>query len=113
MISIIPFKLKTNKNIPIVGFSATPLRTGKEDLSKLREVYLNEQNLNNEDFPLLTNYSMVYAISNKLILPPEFYWYHVADNKDKKNIYYQKYWLCRITWNFFPNYLFLYIKYIL
>tara|TARA_B110001469_G_scaffold26919_1_gene27658 strand:- start:3683 stop:5935 length:2253 start_codon:yes stop_codon:yes gene_type:complete len=75
-----------NKNIPIVGFSATPLRTGKEDLSKLREVYLNEQNLNNEDFPLLTNYSMVYAISNKLILPPEFYWYHVADNKDKKNI---------------------------
>nr|QDY52310.1 type III restriction enzyme, res subunit [Mimiviridae sp. ChoanoV1] len=74
-----------SKNIPIVGFSATPLRTGKEDLSKLREIYLENGESEREDFPLLTNYSMVYAISNNLILPPEFYWYHIS-NSDRKSI---------------------------
>jgi hypothetical protein len=59
--------------IPIVGFSATPLRTGKNDKSKLLEIYGDENNL----LKLLTNYNMIYAIQQDLILPPEFYWYHV------------------------------------
>ena len=29
---------------------------------------------------------MVYAIANKLILPPEFYWYHIGDNSNRKTI---------------------------
>ena len=59
-------------NIPIVGFSATPLRTGKYDKEKLLAIYGKEGKLN-----LATNYNMVYAISQKLILPPEFYWYQI------------------------------------
>ena len=78
-----------SKEVPIVGFSATPLRTGKDDLSLLKEVYLKEEERGG-DFPLLTNYSMIYAISNNLILPPEFYWYHIdesrIDKKDKNKI---------------------------
>ena len=71
------------KNIPIVGFSATPLRTGKYDYSKLIKIYDNEE-------PLLTNYNMIYAISQKLILPPKFYWYQIDETLidiKKKKIY--------------------------
>jgi superfamily II DNA or RNA helicase len=72
--------------VPIVGFSATPLRTGKNDKSKLLEIYGNKDN----ELELLTNYNMIYAISKNLILPPEFYWYQIEIyNKDKlgdKNI---------------------------
>ena len=65
------------KTIPIVGFSATPLRTGKNDYAKLKTIYDREE-------PLLTNYNMVYAISKNLILPPKFYWYHIDKTKIKK-----------------------------
>ena len=65
-----------HKKIPIVGFSATPLRTGKNDYTKLKKIYDREE-------PLLTNYNMVYAISKKLILPPKFYWYHIDNTKIK------------------------------
>jgi superfamily II DNA or RNA helicase len=71
------------KNIPIVGFSATPLRTGKNDLPKLKDIYDMEE-------PLLTNYNMIYSINLGMILPPEFYWYHIdkllIDKKDKNSI---------------------------
>lgn len=71
------------KSIPIVGFSATPLRTGKNDLPKLKEIYDNPD-------PLLTNYNMIYSIGLGLILPPEFFWYHIdkimLDKKDKDAI---------------------------
>lgn len=67
------------KNTPIVGFSATPLRTGKDDLTKLKEIYDQEE-------PLLTNYNMIYSISQELIIPPEFYWYQIDESKiDKMN----------------------------
>ncbi len=66
------------KKIPIVGFSATPLRTGKKDLPKLKEIYDQEE-------PLLTNYNMIYAIENNLILPPIFYWYQINNNNDDLN----------------------------
>jgi hypothetical protein len=59
--------------IPIVGFSATPLRTGKNDKDKLLEIYGDSEGY----LKLLTNYNMIYAIHQNLILPPEFYWYHV------------------------------------
>jgi hypothetical protein len=71
------------KKIPIVGFSATPLRTGKNDLPRLKKIYDMED-------PLLTNYNMIYSINLGLILPPEFYWYHInrllLDKKDKNAI---------------------------
>ena len=78
------FLLEQKKNnIPIVGFSATPLRTGKNDLPKLKEIYDNQE-------PLLTNYNMIYSINQNLILPPEFYWYHIdklmLDKKTKDTI---------------------------
>jgi superfamily II DNA or RNA helicase len=66
------------KKIPIVGFSATPLRTGKKDLPKLKEIY-------DQDEPLLTNYNMIFAIENNLILPPNFYWYQINNNNDDIN----------------------------
>lgn len=66
--------------VPIVGFSATPLRTGKDDKPKLLEIYGNKDN----ELDLLTNYNMIYAISRNLILPPEFYWYQIETyNKEK------------------------------
>jgi len=55
-------KFFTEKKVPIVGFSATPIRTQKNSLSKLLEIY-NKLNI-------LTNYNMIYSISNDLILPP-------------------------------------------
>lgn len=68
------FLLKAKEyNIPIVGFSATPLRTGRNDKDKLLEIYGDS----NGFLKLLTNYNMIYAIQQNLILPPEFYWYHV------------------------------------
>ncbi len=67
-------KFQRNKNIPIVGFSATPLRTGKDDLTRLKEIY-------DMECPLLTNYNMIYSIRSKLILPPEFYWYQIDEKK--------------------------------
>ncbi len=67
-------------NIPIIGFSATPLRTGKDDKSKLLQIYGDA----NKNLKLLTNYNMIYAISKNLILPPEFYWYHIDVNTKKK-----------------------------
>ncbi len=65
-------------DIPIVGFSATPLRTGKNDKEKLLSVYGDED----DNLKLATNFNMIYAVSQKLILPPEFYWYNI----DKKHL---------------------------
>lgn len=78
-------------NIPIVGFSATPLRTGKNDKEKLLEIYGKNNKLS-----LATNYNMIFAISKQLILPPEFYWYQINkehldklnDKRDKMNYEY-------------------------
>lgn len=64
--------------VKIVGFSATPLRTGKMDKPKLLEIYGFNNELN-----LLTNYNMIYAISKNLILPPEFYWYQIESYEKK------------------------------
>lgn len=88
-------KFCKSKSIKIVGFSATPLRSGKTksgditvtNKSRLLEIYGQAEQLN-----LLTNYNMVYAISSKLILPPRFHWYEfeldniIQDDKEKKEI---------------------------
>lgn len=68
-------------NIPIVGFSATPLRTGKYDKTRLLEIYSKEDS---NELNLLTNYNMIYAINKKLILPPEFHWYQLESTKTHK-----------------------------
>lgn len=62
-------------DIPIVGFSATPLRTGKYDLSRLLEIYPHQDD--KKKLNLLTNYSMIHAITHGLILPPEFHWFEI------------------------------------
>lgn len=66
--------------IPIVGFSATPLRAGKHDKELLLKIYGKNNQLN-----LLTNYNMIHAIDTKLILPPVFHWFEMSAN-DKYNI---------------------------
>lgn len=68
------------QNIPIVGFSATPIRTNKKDRSRLLQIYSEPLNVNKLN--LLTNYNMMFSIKNNLILPPEFHWYTIdAYNK--------------------------------
>ena len=71
-----------NINVPIVGFSATPLRTGKGDKDKLLEIYYEPKNKSRLN--LLTNYNMIYSIQQKLILPPEFFWYQIESTKKNK-----------------------------
>jgi len=61
--------------IPIIGFSATPVRSGKNDKDKLLEIYACKDD--KTKLNLITDYNMIYAISNKLILPPEFFWYQI------------------------------------
>lgn len=74
---------KYNLKSTIIGFSATPLRTGKKDVPKLKEIYGD----NKGNLILLTDYNMLHAISNNLILPPNFYWYQMIENtKDKTQI---------------------------
>ena len=75
-----------NLNVELVGFSATPLRTGKTDLQsnkdRLIEIYGTDGELN-----ILSNFNMVYAIEKELILPPKFIWYEVEEivnNDDEK-----------------------------
>lgn len=69
------------KNTKMVGFSATPVRTGKQQLKDIINIYGDGTNLT-----LLTNYSLLKSIENKYILPPVFNWY-TFDNyyNDKKN----------------------------
>lgn len=69
-----------NLEIPIVGFSATPLRTGKDEKTKLLRIFSKKDNPN--ELNLLTDYNMINAISKKLIVEPEFYWYTI----DKSDI---------------------------
>ena len=71
-----------NNNVPIIGFSATPVRAGKNDLDKLRDIYGKKDG---KTLNLLTNYNMIYSISKDLILPPEFHWYQFDTFKEKKN----------------------------
>ena len=71
-----------NNNVPIIGFSATPVRAGKNDLEKLKEIYGKEDG---ETLNLLTNYNMIYSISKDLILPPEFHWYQFETFKENKS----------------------------
>jgi superfamily II DNA or RNA helicase len=66
------FKNKTK----IVGFSATPLRTGKNELEELSKIYGDKNN----KLKLLTNYNLLFSMDKDLILYPEFYWYELKDN---------------------------------
>lgn len=87
----------TKENIPIIGFSATPLRAGKTktgdemilNSNRLCEIYGN----NDGKLNLITNYNMIYSISEQLILPPKFHWFDIESyqlknkefNNNKKN----------------------------
>jgi hypothetical protein len=71
-------------DIPTIGFSATPLRTGKYDKSKLLQIYGDPDN--DKLLNLLTNYNMIYSIQQGLILPPEFYWYQIENTKKQKDV---------------------------
>lgn len=68
----------------IVGFSATPLRTGKDDKEKLLEIYSKPTDTN--ELNLLTNYNMIYAIDKNLILPPEFHWYQLETTRSHSTV---------------------------
>ncbi len=58
-------------NIPIVGFSATPVRTGQKQIEKLSSIYGVNNKIN-----LIINYGLIFAIENELIVPPIFNWYY-------------------------------------
>lgn len=77
-------------NVPIIGFSATPVRASKEDYDKLLKIYNKD---NSEQLNLLTDYNMIYSISKNLILPPEFHWYQFEaykENNKKKDLKFEK-----------------------
>lgn len=59
------------KDVLRIGFSATPVRSNMNEIEKLKEIYSKNGNIN-----LLTDYNMIYSISQNLILAPEFYWYY-------------------------------------
>ena len=68
------------QNVKIIGFSATPVRTGKNDLKKVTQIYGK-----NDDLHLITNYNLIHAIIQSLVVPPEFHWYHI-ESMPKKEI---------------------------
>jgi len=71
-------------NIPIIGFSATPLRTGKTSNEFNKDRLLNIYG-NNGELTILSNFNMMFAIEKNLILPPKFVWYELPKfNLDKK-----------------------------
>lgn len=78
-------------NVPIIGFSATPLRTGKTSNELNKDRLLNVYG-NNGELKILSNFNMMYAIKHKLILPPKFVWYELpkfaldANGKIKEDI---------------------------
>jgi len=72
---------KNELKTQIIGFSATPLRTGKNDVPKLKEIYGDKK----KNLILLTDYNMIHAIKKNLILPPNFYWYQMIEDKKNKN----------------------------
>jgi len=75
-----------NKNIPIVGFSATPLRNGKSDGEFNKDKLIEIFNDSNNKLNLLTDYNMIYSIQQELILPPKFYWYNMQTYQTKSKI---------------------------
>jgi superfamily II DNA or RNA helicase len=58
-------------NIPVVGFSATPVRTGQKQIEKIKSIYGDGEKIN-----LIIDYGLIFAIDNKLIVPPVFNWYY-------------------------------------
>jgi hypothetical protein len=67
-------------NVPIVGFSATPLRAGKTSNELNKDRLLNVYG-NNGELQILSNFNMMYAIKHQLILPPNFIWYELPKVK--------------------------------
>lgn len=78
------------KQIPIIGFSATPLRAGRTKsgdemvLNKDRLVEIYGKSDGSGQLNLITNYNMIYAISEQLILPPQFHWFNIENYQTKK-----------------------------
>jgi superfamily II DNA or RNA helicase len=62
-------------NVPIVGFSATPVKSNENDRQRLSDIY---------GINFLTNYNIIYSIKKKLILPPEFHLFEIESyNNDE------------------------------
>ena len=68
-----------NINVPLVGFSATPIRSGRKQFLKTYNIYGSNKNIN-----ILTDYSFLNAIKLNLIVEPEFIWFYT--NFDNKKI---------------------------
>lgn len=70
-------------DVPIVGFSATPVRTGQKQIEKIKSIYGDGDKIN-----LIIDYGLIFAIDNKLIVPPVFNWYYFdnfIENEDQYN----------------------------
>ena len=72
--------------VPIIGYSATPLRSGKTcgELNKDKLLELFHCPDNPSKLNLLTNFNMIYSINAGLILPPKFFWYTIDNYKSRK-----------------------------
>ena len=66
-----------NLNVPIIGLSATPIRTGNKQIEKLKSVYGINNKIN-----LIINYGLIFAIEKELIVPPVFNWYYFDNFSD-------------------------------
>jgi hypothetical protein len=64
-------------NIPIIGLSATPIRTGNKQIEKLKSIYSVDNKIN-----LIINYGLIFAIEKELIVPPIFNWYYFENFSD-------------------------------
>jgi len=73
------------RNVPIIGYSATPLRAGKTDGKFNKEKLLEIFSMSNDPtkLNLITNYNMIYSIEKGLILPPKFAWFDIEDRESE------------------------------
>ena len=63
-------------NIPIIGFSATPIRTGASMIKRLASIYTSKES---NKINLIIDYGLIFAIKEKLIVPPIFNWFYFED----------------------------------
>lgn len=68
-------KVKTN-NLPIIGFSATPMRDSKKSIEHLKEFFGENQILN-----IISSYTLMDAIGDNIILPFKYHLVNSVSNR--------------------------------
>jgi len=75
--------LKNKHKMPLIGFSATPIRPGKtngdRNMTRLKNIFCEKDS---DTLSLLSNFNIIYSIQNKWILPPSFHWFYYIKTKN-------------------------------